>query len=216
MSDAVPRLSIHGLTLSRGPRRLFAGLEWSLDAGEAMVLRGSNGSGKTTLLRVLAGLSSADSGEVRWQGARWKPLDAGQRQSCLYIGHINALKEELSASENLLDQLSFDGGTHDETARQAALERVGLGSRAHLLARRLSQGQKRRVGLARLALSRKPLWLLDEPTNALDDQGVSLFTSLVEEHLARGGIACIATHLALPMTRRIHELRLGESLGAAA
>jgi heme exporter protein A len=191
-------------------------LNWTLDPGQVLVVRGSNGSGKTTLLRVLAGLSTADSGEVRWNGQRWKPLCASQRESCLYIGHVNALKEELSASENLLDQLSFDGGSHDAAARLAALERVGLASRADLLARRLSQGQKRRVGLARLALAEKPLWLLDEPTNALDDEGVALFTSLVEEHLARGGIACIATHLALPMTRNIRELRLGETTEATA
>lgn len=211
----MPRLSTHGLTLTRGPRRLFTDLNWALTAGQALVVRGSNGSGKTTLLRVLAGLSTADSGEVRWNGQRWKPLNASQRENCIYIGHINALKEELSTAENLLDQLNFDGVVHDDAARRNALDRVGLGARADLLARRLSQGQKRRVGLARLALSRKPVWLLDEPTNALDDEGVALFVSLVEEHLARGGMACIATHLALPLSRSIQELRLGENVEVA-
>lgn len=206
---AGPRLSAHALGLSRGPRRLFANLTWSLSAGQALILRGANGSGKTTLLRVLAGLTAADAGEVRWNDARWTPLCAAQREASVYLGHANALKDELTASENLALALAFDGVEPDEAARAAALDAAGLGSRHHLLARRLSQGQKRRIGLARLSLSRKPLWLLDEPTNALDADGVDFFVRLLEKHLQAGGLACIATHLPLTIAATARELQLG-------
>jgi len=203
------RLSAHALSLSRGPRRLFSNLDWSLDAGQAMVLRGANGSGKTTLLRVLAGLTAADEGEIRWNGRRWTPLCAGQRAVSVYLGHANALKDELTAAENLEAALAFDGVEPAGGAKATALDAAGLGGRHHLQARRLSQGQKRRVGLARLALSDKPLWLLDEPTNALDADGVHFFVKLLERHLQAGGMACIATHLPLEIAAQVRELQMG-------
>lgn len=205
------RLSVARLSLSRGPRRLFADLSWQLNAGEALVLRGANGSGKTSLLRVLSGLTAADSGEVRWDDVRWAPLSASQRTNALYLGHVNAIKDELSVAENLAEAMAFDGMDADASVQHEALRRVGLADRADLLARRLSQGQKRRIGLARLALSSKPLWLLDEPTNALDAEGVSTFAVLVGEHLQRGGLACIATHLPLELGNAVRELKLGET-----
>lgn len=207
--SAAHRLAVESLTLARGPRRLFSHLSWSLAAGEAMVLRGANGSGKTSLLRVLAGLTAADEGAVHWNGAPWRPLSASQRATCLYLGHANALKDDLTVAENLADALAFDGVHADAAAMTAALDASGLGGRHHLHARRLSQGQKRRVGLARLSLSAKPVWLLDEPTNALDDAGVALFTALLERHLRAGGLACVATHLPLTLDGRVHELSLG-------
>ncbi len=206
-----PQLSVHRLSLARGPKRLFADLTWQLHAGQAMILRGANGSGKTSLLRVLAGLTAADAGEVRWRDQRWSPLCRAQRASSLYLGHANALKAELSADENLVDALAFDGIEPDVAARATALDAAGLAGRHHLPARRLSQGQLRRVGLARLALSRKTLWLLDEPTNALDVDGVAIFTALLEAHLRDGGLACVATHLPLAMSANIRELTLGGS-----
>ena len=213
MNDSAPelQLSVHALCLARGPKRLFADLNWQLNAGQAMILRGANGSGKTSLLRVLAGLTAADAGEVRWRNQRWSPLCNAQRESSLYLGHANALKGELSADENLIDALAFDGIEPDAAARAAALDAAGLNGRHHLPTRRLSQGQQRRVGLARLALSRKPLWLLDEPTNALDIDGVALFTGLLEAHLRDGGLACVATHLPLMVSATIRELSLGRS-----
>lgn len=202
-------LSVSDLTLSRGPRRLFAGLSFSLTAGQAVVLRGANGSGKTTLLRVLAGLTAPDSGELRWDGDRWTALCAAQRAASLYIGHANALKDELTAAENLAESLAFDGVDVPQGLQCQSLDSMGLAERHHLPARRLSQGQKRRVGLARLSLARKPLWLLDEPTNALDTEGVALFSQVVSEHLQQGGMACIASHLPLAFAAPVQDLLLG-------
>ena len=206
-------LSATGLTLSRGPRQLFAGLSFTLMPGHALVLRGANGSGKTTLLRVLAGLTVADGGDLRWNGERWTALCASQRVASLYLGHTNALKDELSAAENLAENLAFDGVKVADSLQRQCLDSMGLADRQHLPARRLSQGQKRRVGLARLALARKPLWLLDEPTNALDADGVALFSTVVAGHLQHGGMACIATHLPLALAAPVHELVLGEVPG---
>jgi heme exporter protein A len=203
------RLSVAGLSLSRGRRQLFSDVSWQLHSGEVIILRGANGSGKTSLLRVLSGLTAADAGEVKWDGVRWTPLCLEQRAASLYLGHVNALKDELSAAENLAEALAFDGIQVDLTTQIDALDRAGLAGRYDLPVRRLSQGQKRRIGLARMALSAKPLWLLDEPTNALDVDGVSVFVGLVAEHLRRGGVACIATHLSIELSGGVHELVLG-------
>ncbi|MEO8102035.1 MAG: cytochrome c biogenesis heme-transporting ATPase CcmA [Betaproteobacteria bacterium] len=203
-------LAATGLTLSRGPRRLFSDLSFRLVPGQALVLRGANGSGKTTLLRVLAGLTVAEGGELRWHGERWTALCAGQRAASLYLGHANALKDELTAAENLAEALAFDGMVIAGSLQRQSLDNMGLAGRHHLPARRLSQGQKRRVGLARLALARKPLWLLDEPTNALDADGVALFSTVVAGHLQQGGMACVASHLPLSIAAPVLELVLSE------
>lgn len=206
-----PSLHAKNLTLTRGGRPLFANLELSIAGGEALILRGANGSGKTSLLRVLAGLTSADEGVISWGNTVWKSSSAEQRANLLYLGHANALKDELTTAENLADGLGFDGATASTDDQQHALERVGLLARRDLQARRLSQGQKRRIGLARLLLAKKPVWLLDEPTNALDAEGVALFTEIVDEHLARGGMACIATHLTMQIHAPVREVNLAES-----
>ena len=208
----VPSLRAKNLTLTRGGRPLFANLELSIASGEALILRGANGSGKTSLLRVLAGLTSADEGVISWGDSVWESAPAEQRAALLYLGHANALKDELTTAENLADGLEFDGVTASASDQQPALERVGLATRCELQARRLSQGQKRRIGLARLLLAKKPVWLLDEPTNALDAEGVALFTDIVDEHLARGGMACIATHLTMQIHAPVRELDLAESV----
>jgi heme exporter protein A len=162
-------------------------------------------------LRVLAGLTIADAGAISWGDATWKSASLEQRANVLYLGHANALKDELTTAENLADGLGFDGVTISVENQHHALERVGLITRRDLQARRLSQGQKRRIGLARLLLAQKPVWLLDEPTNALDADGVQLFTEIVDEHLARGGMACIATHLTMQIHAPLRELSLAGS-----
>ena len=212
MTEALqPSLRATRLTLTRGGRPLFTNLDFAISRGEALVLRGANGSGKTSLLRVLAGLTIADEGAILWGDAIWKSASPAQRANVLYLGHANALKDELTAAENLADGLNFDGLTVSTANQHLALERVGLALRRDLQARRLSQGQKRRIGLARLLLAQKLIWLLDEPTNALDAGGVALFTEIVDEHLARGGVACIATHLTMQIKAPVRELNLAES-----
>lgn len=203
MTNAVAALAAQHLTLTRGNRTLFSQLDFSIACGEALILRGPNGSGKTSLLRVLAGLSQADEGTLTWQHHTWQP-----RQQAIYLGHANALKDDFTTAENLADALRVDGIDANDEQQYAALDRVGLLSRRNLIARRLSQGQKRRIGLARLLLAAKSVWLLDEPTNALDSDGVALFNDIVNAHLQRGGLACIATHLAMPLATPTRDLTL--------
>lgn len=212
-ASAAHTLVVRDVRLIRGTRAIIDGLSFQIKSGQALILRGANGSGKTSLLRILAGLTLPDTGAVEWDSVKLKPLSAMWRAAALYLGHTNALKDDFTAHENLLDALSIDGITTTPPTQLAALERVGLLERRHVLSRRLSQGQKRRVGLARLSLAlahhpNKPLWLLDEPTNALDGQGVSLFSSLIRDHLDAGGMACIATHLALDLGPAMTEMNL--------
>ncbi|MBL8519731.1 MAG: cytochrome c biogenesis heme-transporting ATPase CcmA [Betaproteobacteria bacterium] len=200
-------LRAEGLQVTRGPRQLFSELSFGIDSGEILVLRGANGTGKTTLLRVVAGLTQPDQGSVQWCGRAWGAKDAERRSVCLYLGHAHALKEELSALQNLKLALALDGIEAGTEACAHALDACGLAGRHAVQVRRLSQGQKRRVGLARLALSEKPLWLLDEPTNALDAEGIERFSALILGHTAKGGIAAVATHLPMPF-QSARELRL--------
>ena len=211
--NAARMLLARDLRLERGARAIITDLSFSVESGQALILRGSNGSGKTSLLRILAGLTLPDRGDVAWRGETMKALSATWRNAALYLGQTNALKEDFSAQENLHDALLIDGMNVGQMEQLSALKTVGLLDRRNVLARRLSQGQKRRVGLARLVLSLshhpcKTLWLLDEPTNALDEEGVSLFTGLISAHLDRGGVACIATHLVLKLASPVKELNL--------
>ena len=207
-------LAAHDLRLDRGARTIIGGLSFVIEAGQVLILRGANGSGKTSLLRILAGFTLPDAGVIKWNGELLKALSPTWREAALYLGHINALKDDLSAHENLVDALAIDGISTTPAAQLQALDKVGLLDCRGVMARRLSQGQKRRVGLARLSLAltdapHKRLWLLDEPTNALDADGVLLFTNLIRAHLERGGIACIATHLALDLALPVKEISLG-------
>ena len=202
------RLAARGLGCSRGAARLFRDVSFEAVAGEWVALRGPNGSGKTTLLRCVAGLAHADTGETLWNGAAIARAREAFHAAMLYAGHLPGIKDDLSAEENLQAALALRGATAGTEAIRGALEQVGLGARRRIPARKLSAGQRRRIGLARLALDPAPLWLLDEPLTALDDQGQALFESMLAAHLARGGLAVISTHHALqPAPAR--EVRLG-------
>jgi heme exporter protein A len=196
-------LELRDIAAFRGERLVFEGVSFRLDAGEALVLTGANGSGKTTLLRLLAGFVPPAAGSVLWQGAEaLGDLPAlGRRTS--FLGHQDAVKAGLTVAENL----SLGAGGTD--GQLAALEAMALADLADLPARFLSAGQKRRLAIARLLLQRRPLWLLDEPTTALDAASVAALGVVVERHRAAGGIVVAATHLDLPLVSP-RLLRLGE------
>lgn len=196
-------LEAHDLAARRGTARLFSGLSLAVGAGTALVVIGANGRGKTTLLRMLAGLTLPEAGDIRLDGVRVTAFAPALRAAVTFAGHALALKDELSARENLASLVALSGASASADDLDAALERVALGARAHLAARVLSQGQRRRVGLARLALSRRRVWILDEPVTALDAAGAGLLAELVAAHLDRGGLAVASTHapLALPASR---------------
>ncbi len=196
-------LEAHDLAARRGTARLFAGLSLRVGAGTALVVTGANGRGKTTLLRILAGFTLPDAGEIRLDGGAVAPFSPKLRSAVTFAGHALALKDEFTARENLASLVELAGTPATDAELDAALERVALASRRSLPARVLSQGQRRRIGLARLALSRRRVWILDEPVTALDTAGAVLLADLVAGHLDRGGLAVAATHapLGLPPDR---------------
>ncbi|MDK9724005.1 MAG: cytochrome c biogenesis heme-transporting ATPase CcmA [Sterolibacteriaceae bacterium MAG5] len=192
-------LSVHGLTCVRGERRLFAGLDFQVGAGEWVHVRGENGAGKTSLLRMLVGLMPVADGEIRWRGESARRLGEDFRRELLYLGHHGAVKEELTALENLQLASRLDGGELPDREALAALHRFGLKGREELPVRFLSAGQKRRVLLARLVTRKATLWVLDEPFTALDVKAVDMLSALIGEHLAGGGIAVLTSHQSMPM-----------------
>lgn len=187
-------LEVTNLECARGDRRLFAGVGFRLDAGELLHVSGHNGAGKTTLLRTLVGLTQPVDGEIRWQGAPVAKLGEDYRGQLAYLGHGNGIKEELTPLENLAVSARVAGLAADEERDFQALGEVGLASRADLPCRVLSQGQKRRVALARLIRDRRPLWVLDEPFVALDVAAVAWLAERIGAHVAGGGLAVLTTH----------------------
>jgi len=194
-----PMLSTHGLTCVRGERRLFAGLDFAVSPGEWLHVRGENGAGKTSLLRLLAGLAQPAEGEIRWDGEPIRQLAEDYRRHLLFLGHHGAVKEELTALENLQFSAALDGAELPEREAIAALHRFGLKGREELPVRFLSAGQKRRVLLARLVTRKARLWVLDEPFTALDVKAVDMLAALIGEHLADGGMAVLTSHQAMPI-----------------
>ncbi len=187
-------LEADNLECVRGERRLFAGLGFRLEAGELLYLQGKNGSGKTSLLRMLIGLLPPETGEIRWKGQPIKSSGEDFRSDLCYLGHLNAIKEELTPLENLLATAHLaDEALGDDDALDA-LEQVGLAGREDLACKYLSQGQKRRVALARLVKEKRPLWILDEPFVALDVAAVDWLAGIMSAHLQRGGLAVMTTH----------------------
>ena len=183
------------LRCERGERRLFDSLAFKLEPGTLLRISGANGSGKTSLLRIICGLALPAHGEVRWQRQPIRKLREEYHRQLLYIGHLPAVKDDLTAAENVAVSCALSGARADAGEHRAALERLGLSRCADLPARHLSQGQRRRVALARLAASTDAtLWVLDEPFTALDAAAVGLVAQLIAGHLARGGIAAITSH----------------------
>jgi heme exporter protein A len=192
-------LEISNLACTRGDLQLFSGLSFSLDAGEAMQVQGENGSGKTSLLRTLCGFIQPETGEIRWRGQDIQQLGEEYFADMFYLGHLNAIKDELNALENLRVSAGLAGSAVDEKIALAALRRMGLRRREHLPVKVLSQGQRRRVALSRLLVSDALLWILDEPLTALDVGAVALMEELIGEHLSKGGMAIFTTHQPLQL-----------------
>jgi heme exporter protein A len=201
----------------RGDRRLFRDVSFALPPGTLLQLSGANGSGKTSLLRILCGLLSPASGEIRWRGAKIQSLAEEFSRDVTYIGHRHGVKEELSALENLRISSALAGFNVSREKARAALERFGLLSRENLAARFLSEGQRRRSTLARLLTCQTTLWLLDEVLASLDRAAGSLVESLISEHLDKGGIAIVATHQELHISANsFQRLELESSVSSAA
>jgi heme exporter protein A len=188
------------LSCVRGTRLLFKGLNFSATAGELIELRGENGSGKTSLLRILSGLATPAAGEVRWQGKNIRSLGEDYSGAVAYLAHQNAVKDELTAIENLRIANGVAGNALSKPQAEAALERVGLRRQQNLPVRVLSAGQRRRLALARLLTSNAALWILDEVLTSLDDSAIKLSRQFIGEHLTKGGIAIVATHQELNLS----------------
>ncbi len=202
------QLQVIALGCERGGRPLFATQSFSLEAGQAMHIEGDNGSGKTSLLRMVCGLSQPASGEVRWGGQAIAEVRSAFFRDLLYVGHSLGLKDELSAVENLQTVSMLAGQPVSREQAFQALKSQGLGSRAHLPLRVLSQGQKRRVALARLQVSKAKLWVLDEPFVALDGAAVQALQLVLQAHLQQDGLLLFTSHQGVHLGRPVLQRTL--------
>jgi heme exporter protein A len=197
-------LAARNIGCQRGGRLIFRDVSFRLAPGEALLVTGPNGAGKTSLLRQVAGLLPLEAGEFRLEGA--SPEDA-RAELCHYVGHLNGVKASLSLRENLAFWAGFLGGAGADLGK--ALAAFGLAPLAELPAGLLSAGQKRRLALSRLFAAQRPIWLLDEPQASLDAASLKLLDAAIEDHLAQGGIAIVASHLP-SKTKFAHGLALGK------
>lgn len=199
-------LEVNNLACTRGDRTLFRGVSFRLESRGLLHITGENGSGKTSLLRILCGLGSADEGEVRWHGEPIRVLREAYWRELVYVGHANGLKDDLSAHENLRLACMLVGQPATDHTAHGALSAFGLAACEHLPVRSLSQGQKRRSALARLALSTAvPLWILDEPFSALDADAVNHLEKLILAYIDEGGSVIFTTHQDAAINSRITQ-----------
>lgn len=210
----VERLLLHAdnLTIERGVRTIISGLSFSAEAGKALLVVGPNGAGKTTLIRTIAGFIAPSAGTIalKGDGQTRDITDDDVAEHCHYVGHLSGIKASLTAAENLAFWATYldGGGRTIEERVDTALSRFSLAALADYPAGLLSAGQKRRLGLARLCVAERPLWLLDEPTVSLDTASAELLARLIGEHLVNGGLVIAATHLPLGIEEPRY-LRLG-------
>jgi heme exporter protein A len=194
------QLKIADLACKRGERLLFQSLDFSVNAGQILWVRGHNGQGKTSLLRLLAGLATPAHGSITWGDVPIRAAGAGYLRQLVYIGHANAIKDDLTVLESLGFLAQLHGKVIDERLCGEALRSVGLHSRRNAAVRTLSQGQRRRVALARLFLETQPgVWILDEPFDALDIEGINTLNQVIVAHAGRGGSVVLTSHIGLSM-----------------
>ncbi|MGB8437411.1 MAG: cytochrome c biogenesis heme-transporting ATPase CcmA [Burkholderiales bacterium] len=205
-------LLANGLECVRGERRLFRDVGFELDPGTLLHVQGRNGSGKTSLLRMLCGLLAPEAGDIQWNGTDVRALGESYRGELFYLGHQNAIKDDLTPTENLLVSETLAEVPVTRASAREALARLGLAGYEDLPTRVLSQGQKRRVALARLlSRERSRLWLLDEPFVALDPLAVTELTGIISDQLGGDGIVVYTTHQDVNIAARKRvELRLGK------
>ena len=203
-AEPLPVLAASDLACRRGDRLLFEGLNFELRPGQIVWVRGRNGQGKTSLLRLLAGLSSPAHGRVSWGGVPLRAAGAAFQRRLVYLAHANALKDDLTVLESLQFLARLHGRDASAQALTDALRRLNLHSRRDAPVRTLSQGQRRRVALARLLIEAQPsLWILDEPHDALDAEGSAILDEVLCAHAARGGSIVLTSHIPLTLTRPV-------------
>lgn len=192
----------------RGEHRLFDHLTFRIAPGECLLVQGENGSGKTTLLRSLAGFATPDAGRVLWKGKPLRNQWSEYQRELVYSGHGIGLKEDLNALDNLLSAAAIAGEPLTPERVESALDDVGLTEHRHLPVRMLSQGQKRRASLARLLLYKRKLWILDEPSTALDKFGARWLGEVIHGHQSRGGMVVLTSHQELAV-KASQTVRMG-------
>lgn len=205
-------LEAQNLCCTRGDRELFTDLNFKLEPGTLLYVEGPNGSGKTTLLRAICGLFLPTDGDILWQGENTRSLAEDFRKDVIYLGHHNGIKLDLSGLENLRIASVLDGDNVSEKQLWDALKQMGLSGFEDLPTRSLSQGQKRRVALARLLFNSARLWILDEPFTALDIAAVEQLQTIIAKHVNQAGIVMLTTHQEVALTSgQVNRLQLGAS-----
>ncbi|MCP3666171.1 MAG: cytochrome c biogenesis heme-transporting ATPase CcmA [Gammaproteobacteria bacterium] len=203
-------LEVVDLECTRGDRRLFSGLSFSLQPGELLHLHGHNGSGKTTLMRTVCGLIQPTAGEIQWNGVNARKQQDEFCRDMLFAGHKNGIKDDLDGVENLRIAATLNGVSISENQALDALDKLGLRGHEELPTRVLSQGQKRRVALAQLLVTDAKLWILDEPFTALDKAAVEFLQSVIRDHVANDGMVILTTHQEVSLTQgQVKQLQLG-------
>lgn len=187
------------LGCSKGGRQLFKDINCTLSEGSWLYVAGANGVGKTSLLRMVCGLAPIESGDILWKNHSIQHRNSSFQHDLRFLGHLNALQDSMTVAENLDFTCALSGTAPTPQQRREVLQRFGLKGRENQLARYLSQGQKRRVALSRLALSPATLWVLDEPFVAMDESGVGMLADLIANHLRQGGMAVLTSHQTVPI-----------------
>lgn len=207
------QLTLSKLGFERNNQTLFKEINCTLESGELLQIRGTNGSGKSTLLRIIAGFLEPQAGNVLWQGHPISRQRNTYQENLHYIGHQNGIKPSLTVEENLQLSCALAAINSIPQELKKITEKIGLKRFLQKQAMHLSAGQTRRLSLARLLLNTNPIWILDEPTTALDAEGQKLLADLLNEHLAVGGIAIVATHQPLQLQQPMKMIWLGENNG---